>query len=256
MQTGATSTEPNEPSSSLYVDGCLSSNDGLSNRFMAMRDLAISAFPSSASVVDSFGTPARAALCWVANLDSYQIEVVQSDEYIFIERFALGIIYYHFVGTASQVDNGLSTSNWLRPIPVCQWDFLLCGNATDNTTVHSLLLPSLQLKGSIPSELALLTKLTHIDLAYNNLSGSVPAEFWNMSQLEVLDVSVNTLTGSISRNLNRFTNLVRLHLDTNSFSGIFPDIVQLTSLVYLKIGRNSLTVTRFFDLLNFTELGE
>ena len=257
-QNGANATETNEPSSSLYVDGCLNSNDGLSSRFMAMRDLAISVLSGSksGSVVDSFGSPSRAALCWVADADSYQIDVVQGEEYMFIERFAFGAVYYHFVGTTFQGDNGLSTSNWLSPIPVCQWDFLACGNRTDTTTVHSLLLKSLELKGSIPAELALLTKLTHIDLAYNSLSGSMPVGIWNMSQLEVLDVSVNTLTGSISSRLSQFTNLIRLHLDNNRFSGIFPDVVQLTNLVDMMIGRNPVQVIGFFNVLNFTQLGE
>jgi len=54
-----------------------------------------------------------------------------------------------------------------------------------------------QLRGSLPSEICLLTSLRKLQLNSNTLTGSLPACIAQMSKLRLLDVSFNRLTGTL-----------------------------------------------------------
>ena len=58
-----------------------------------------------------------------------------------------------------------------------------------------------QFVGSIPSELANLTKLTNLDLAGNRLSGQIPRELGDLPSLRWLRLSGNQFTGCIAESL-------------------------------------------------------
>jgi len=63
--------------------------------------------------------------------------------------------------------------------------------------VRSIILPSNNLKGNIPSEIQYLSKLDFLDLSHNSINGSIPREFQNMEQLEYLNLRKNQLTGPL-----------------------------------------------------------
>ena len=62
------------------------------------------------------------------------------------------------------------------------------------------------LSGSIPSELANLTKLTDLDLAGNRLSGQIPRELGDLPSLRWLRLSGNQFTGCIATSLMSVNN--------------------------------------------------
>ncbi|CAI5931062.1 unnamed protein product, partial [Closterium sp. NIES-64] len=64
-------------------------------------------------------------------------------------------------------------------------------------SVVGLVLPNLDLTGSVTSSLANLTTLAAIVLKNNNLSGSIPDSLTSLSQLTLLDVSNNRLSGPL-----------------------------------------------------------
>ncbi|KAL7523831.1 hypothetical protein ACHAXR_000354, partial [Thalassiosira sp. AJA248-18] len=53
------------------------------------------------------------------------------------------------------------------------------------------------IKGSIPTEIGLLTNLTYLRLSYNAFTGTVSDEFLNLAQLQLVQLHSNRLTGTI-----------------------------------------------------------
>ncbi|CAI5949465.1 unnamed protein product, partial [Closterium sp. NIES-65] len=69
--------------------------------------------------------------------------------------------------------------------------------STQTGGIVGLVLPNLDLTGSVTSSLANLTTLAAIVLKNNNLSGSIPDSLTSLSQLTLLDVSNNRLSGPL-----------------------------------------------------------
>jgi hypothetical protein len=79
----------------------------------------------------------------------------------------------------------------------CGWDGVIC-NAAGNAMV--LLLAGMDLEGTIPTELGLLSNLRYLDMGHNRLHGSLPESLFQVTSLQTLSLSNNALTGTISRN--------------------------------------------------------
>ena len=63
--------------------------------------------------------------------------------------------------------------------------------------VSKLILPGMDLNGTISSSLAYLDKLKELNLSFNRLQGELSSEFSNLKQLQVLDLSHNMLSGPV-----------------------------------------------------------
>ena len=109
----------------------------------------------------------------------------------------------------------------------------------------SLTTGSNELNGPIPTELAMLTKLSNLDLRANELTGPIPSELVGLGDsLEQLSLENNQLTGSILPELFEFfPNLQRLWLGHNLLSGTIPSTVQGFMGISLHAASNFLTGT-------------
>jgi hypothetical protein len=110
--------------------------------------------------------------------------------------------------------------------------------------------PELQLNGSIPSEIAQLTALTHLyvvslltvvgahtvgtqkRLLHNNsLTGQIPSMIGQLTKLNRLYLHVNQLSGTIPSTIGQLTALTSIYLLLNQLSGSIPiTIGQLLNL--------------------------
>ncbi|KAL1118736.1 hypothetical protein V6Z11_D01G056000 [Gossypium hirsutum] len=121
-------------------------------------------------------------------------------------------------------------------------------------------------RGSIPSSLGNLTKITYLGFSYNKLEGKIPDVFgnlnklttldffdcyfsgqlppsmFNLTQLTYLDLSANRLEGPLPTHVTGFQNLKDFSLIDNLLTGGVPSwLFTLPSLEYLGLSNNSLT---------------
>jgi len=215
------------------VEKCYLEQTGETERFKLLRSILISEDNDLRRIIDSEGSKARAALCWIANFDRLQIEVIKGSSYRMVQRYVMASVYFHFVGILKPQDNSLQNLNWMSAVSVCEWERVECGIANQEGVIVKLSLSDLQLDRQLPSELALLTKLTHLEMQDNILRGDIPMKIWSMTQLEVLNLGYNQLGGTISNSISNLHQLRQLDLTGNNLLGEIPSLNQLTSLTRL-----------------------
>lgn len=80
-----------------------------------------------------------------------------------------------------------------------------------------------KLKGTLPTELGLLTTLQLIDLAYNEITGTIPTEICGLTDLQHLWLNSNNMTGTIP-DCSSFPDLRSLSLrDNELLTGSIPE---------------------------------
>jgi hypothetical protein len=236
-----------------------SSNETMqSYLYQELRSLLVAQHSELEASISTPSSDARKSLCWLAHDDALVIQVRPWwEDYWVLQRFSLGLIYFHFIGGDSATGgpvSALSTSNWLTATPICQWTFLRCGGSSGDE-VTKLLFHSKTLSGSIPSQLALLTKLVHIEFTANLLIGTIPEEIWTMSQLELFKIDLNELTGTLSSELANLDRLQQLSLGSNQLTGNLPEMASLTNMERLDIYFSKM-VGPFPNISGWNNLGE
>ena len=98
------------------------------------------------------------------------------------------------------------------------------------------------MSGDIPSELASLAKLVHLDLSHNQFSGAIPSELEDLTSLELLSIRANQLNGPIPSELGSLTSLIHLDLSDNQLVGPIPsELGSLSRLIVLHLSGNRFT---------------
>ncbi|MFC1553150.1 putative Ig domain-containing protein [candidate division KSB1 bacterium] len=134
--------------------------------------------------------------------------------------------------------NWTDKTNWLAGNSVADWS----GVTVTSGRVTMLFLSSINLTGTMPSEIGNLTALETLYLGGNNLIGSIPPEISTLTNLTYLGLDHNSLSGSIPPELGTLTNLVSLDLSYNSLTGSIPlELGNLTKLQSLSLSDISLT---------------
>lgn len=115
----------------------------------------------------------------------------------------------------------------------CDWNGITCKDGH----IDSIRLPAKSLKGSIPSEIKDFTKLTELDLSYNEIVGPIPSELGFLKNLEKIKLGNNRLCGAVPSSLAMLRNLNTLSLEKNKgLKCPFPtDILGLPKLQEVSI---------------------
>ena len=155
---------------------------------------------------------------------------------------------YEAAGGDDWVDN----DNWLSDAPLSTW----FGVTTDEDgRVIALELAENELRGTIPAELAHLTRLEQLELSRNRLRGDIPPELGNLSQLKVLILHANQLDGKIPTELVELSRLEQLALSWNRLSGTIPaELGELDELEVLALSGNRLSGAIPAELGNLVKL--
>jgi hypothetical protein len=92
-------------------------------------------------------------------------------------------------------------------------------------SLQSLRLPSCNLQGPLPCELAVAApSLASLDLHHNQLSGPLPDQCWAKyaAQLRLLDLSYNAFDGTLPHSWQDLQQLKLLYLQGNRLHGSLP----------------------------------
>jgi hypothetical protein len=222
----------------------------MSDSFHGYRETIQAEFPHVEPLIDINQSSQRAALCWIADVDSFEV----TDDDI-LQRFVLALIYYRLVRVPYIVENHLQLNdrNWLTNVHECEWDFIECNSEKE---MESLRLSGLSLVGKMPSEIALLTKLVALDLSMNTMTGEIASELWSMNQLLYLRLTGNRFSGTISKNVTNLHELKSLELGRNFWTGTIPSLETLTKLTSLSVIDNFQIGGTFPDISALTKLGK
>lgn len=151
-----------------------------------------------------------------------------------LQRYALVVIYYSTAG-----DTWVDSTSWLdHSTSECGWFMGLQGGkrpCNAATELIRLVLPSNDLKGSLPPEIELLSNIQALDLSGNQeLQGSIPSALWKgdlASNLRSVDFSHTGFVGSLPADkLSSWSQLSSLKLENiSSFAGGLPSELGLLS---------------------------
>ena len=167
------------------------------------------------------------------------------------DRDALTALY-----DATDGPNWRNSVNWLSDTaPIDEW----FGVSTDaDGCVLVLYLDSNDLAGTIPAQLAALSRLRSLHLGNNDLTGAIPPDLAGLDDLRVLRLVDNELSGEISSELGNMARLSVLDLDGNELTGPIPlELTNLTELRVLSLNRNMLSgpiPAEFGAMTNLTNL--
>jgi len=105
---------------------------------------------------------------------------------------------------------------------------------------YSLLAEFNNMRGTIPTELGLLTTLQALDLEHNfNIRGTIPTELCQLTDLLYLSITNNALTGMLPPCLGELTKLQYLMAEVNDLTGTLPAAVcDMTNMKSFILNRN------------------
>eukprot|EP00897_Mesotaenium_endlicherianum_P004889 jgi/Mesen1/4428/ME000225S03417 len=113
------------------------------------------------------------------------------------------------------------------------WKYISCDTTVTPPRVQAIDLGgNLNLNGSLPSSVAMLTALQTLDLSGNAVAGPIPAGLSNMASLQVLNLAGNRIYGAIPDEVGSMLQLTDLELGTNNINGTIP--ASFSKLVNLK----------------------
>ncbi|KAJ1380051.1 Leucine-rich repeat [Sesbania bispinosa] len=123
-------------------------------------------------------------------------------------------------------------SSWSNEEDCCNWIGVQCNNITGRVTKLHL---------SCPGNATKCTRITYLDLSFNDLRSQIPPTMLNLPHLKSLILTANNLNGSIPKWIGQFKHLEKLDLSHNSLSGpILATIGNLSSLKSLDVSYNHL----------------
>jgi len=128
-------------------------------------------------------SPQNLAMRWMIDYDHDQLD---ADSPHFSQRLVVALIFY------SLGPLGWTDSFRQNPVDECS----LYGVTCVSKMIVSLDLSSQSMRGTIPSGIQHLTKLTSIDFSHNNLRGEIPEGLASISELETLKLQYNKLVGT------------------------------------------------------------
>jgi len=153
------------------------------------------------------------------------------------------------------------TNAWLSPESECLWGGLSCygANTPNAFKVNVVEFENNDLRGTLPTEMEVLSKMRFFALERGGLSGPIPSSYGNLKSLLLMDFDFNQLDGTLPRQLWQLTNLRQLDLNDNNFDGeLSGDIGKLKQLRFFQIDNNQLegAIPRALgDIPNFSLIG-
>jgi len=211
---------------------------------------------SDLTVLDNPSLPEYMALCWLFSVDELYFDYDVCDGTL-LQRYVLALFYH-----THQETFGFDV---LSSTPTCDWPGITC-DTKFNKFVEKIVLPNKDLKGSLITEIGLLTRLQTINLsgngyvgiidpvifAYlpnleyfnignNRFGGTIPKEVLLLPSLKGFNMSSNLLVGEIDNDIEYTQTLEKFNVGNNLLYGFIPDsLIRCPNLKVIDLSRNSL----------------
>jgi Leucine-rich repeat (LRR) protein len=105
-------------------------------------------------------------------------------------------------------------------VPQCEWTGIVCN---EDNQVTQIRWEHRDYTGTIPTEIRILSTLTHLDLSNNHLEGPIPEDLYRLTDLEKLYLFKNALTGTISTRIGDLDKITHFHVSHNYLTGPIPE---------------------------------
>jgi Leucine-rich repeat (LRR) protein len=160
-----------------------------------------------------------------------------------LQRFAMATLYYSLYG----VEAAANETEWLSyDSHECFWggydrSYTTCKAAFqgEEQLVLGLYISPVGLLGSLPPDIALLSRLKSIQGTDSNMNGVLPTEIGLLSDLQTLSLTKHRIQGAVPSELGQCSSLLFLDLTSNFFGFQLPsELGLLTSLQSLVAPRN------------------
>lgn len=190
-----------------------------------LKEILVNVDPSLMAKIESGETKHKEAFDWLSNDPQY----FSYSESKVVQRWTLALFSLEIVTSRRRLaDRHLNEAleTWMEYTDECTWFTSWYENrvACDGSGAFKyLVLRSIGLDGTIPSELALLTRLNTVVLSENSITGTIPEEFGRWTTLENFEISSNQVWGSIPSTLGNMESLVVLDLANNYLTGQIPN---------------------------------
>mmetsp|Transcript_16575 Transcript_16575/g.38299 ORF Transcript_16575/g.38299 Transcript_16575/m.38299 type:complete len:567 (+) Transcript_16575:117-1817(+) len=133
-----------------------------------------------------------------------------------VQRYAMMVLFFETNGELWSERSWAESTN----LNECKFVGVEC-DMEDRVVVLDLALR--KLRGRLPEEVGLLTRLESASFLSNSLEGTIPSFIFNkLTNLHSLDLSGNDFSSTISSDISKLTNLRRLHLNELSLTGELP----------------------------------
>jgi len=189
------------------------------------------------SVLLDLSTPQGRAMEWLERTDVFDLNIIYyndktetPDDFERIlnelyQRFAMVVLDFALHGET------IDEPQWSFPkLHVCLFTGVTCNASTRE--IDSINYARQNLTGTVPSELGLLTTLTTLDLAQNQLMGTLDP-LYELANVKEIYIFENKLTGPIKESIQACKNLVRFMAGHNQLTGTLPAINLLNLREYL-----------------------
>ncbi len=113
---------------------------------------------------------------------------------------------------------GATMLNWKANTPITEWQ----GVEVVGNRIVAVRLPSLGLRGALPTALGALSELKVLDVSGNGFTGGIPTSFSGLVRLEEFDARRNQLSGSLSEVVCSWRRLRRFDVSSNNITGEIP----------------------------------
>ena len=179
-----------------------------------------------ASVLTDVNTPQGRALEWLELEDDFELDILEYDEDTDSDdrkQRMLRNLYQRFavVTLDFALHNSLDQPKWSFPLlHVCIWPGTKCNAQRE---INGINWARMNLTGTIPPELGLLTNLVALDLAQNQLKGHLDP-LYKLEDARDIFVFDNQLTGPLKKDIEACTNLTKFMAGHNALTGQLPSI--------------------------------
>ncbi|XP_057528965.1 putative receptor like protein 25 [Amaranthus tricolor] len=127
------------------------------------------------------------------------------------------------IKSAIKDDPHKSLSSWKNTTHHCNWSFVTCSSSSHSPAVISLNFYSLELSGTLSTQINFLTNLQNLSLPFNNFYGHVPSSLSLLTKLQYLELEFNQFSGPLPYDLGflKRSNMPTLEASQHSLlSGI------------------------------------